>query len=106
MTACRECHREDRHQLSCSHVRYEGRTDIQPGDEVAPDHEPTQPYCPGTDACHYGPSAFAGTCSFSDGPCYYGTQTYDEWAAEHPAVVSLVATGLSADEITSALRES
>ena len=77
MTACRECHREDRHQLSCSHVRYEARTVIQPGDEVAAEHEPTQPYCPGpTVACYYGDGDFAdeaANCAKTGGECYYGT---------------------------------
>ena len=81
-TACRECHREDEHQLSCSHVRYEGRTEVLPDDEVAADHEPSQPYCPGPEvACYYGPSGEPDRCSFSDGPCYYGTQSVEDWEA-------------------------
>lgn len=52
--ACRECHREGEHQLSCSHVRYEGRIEVAPSDEVAADHEPSQPYCPGPEVgCYY-----------------------------------------------------
>jgi len=74
VTACRECHREDRHQLSCSHVRYEARTVIQPSDEVAADHEPTQPYCPGpTVVCYYGDGDDAALCAKTGGTCYYGT---------------------------------
>lgn len=91
MTACRECHREDRHNLSCSHVRYEGRTDIQPGDEVSADHEPSQPYCPGPDACHFGPSSLVGVCSYSDGPCYYGTQLIEDWNREHGRIEDMAA---------------
>lgn len=70
---CRECHREDKHKLSCSHVRYEGRTVIAPEDEVAIPHEPSQPYCPGADIeCYYGGGT--GLCSFTHGDCYYGTE--------------------------------
>lgn len=68
--ACRECHRDDQHKLSCSHVRYEGRRVIQPADEVAVSHEPPQPYCPGSEvACYYGGGT--GRCSFTHGDCYY-----------------------------------
>jgi hypothetical protein len=105
VTTCRECHREDHHNLSCSHVRYEGRTDIAEGDEVAVAHEPPQPYCPGPDACHFGPSSLVGVCSYSDGPCYYGEQSIEDWESEHPAAVALLATHLSADEIRAALTE-
>lgn len=81
---CRECHREDHHQLSCSHVRYESRTVVQPEDEVAASHEPEQPYCPGPEVeCHFGDSGVPSLCSYSDGPCYYGTETVEEWEARH-----------------------
>lgn len=70
VTACRECHREDHHQLSCSHVRYESRLDIAPQDEVAADHVPTAPYCPGPEvACYY--SGLAEACSKTGESCYY-----------------------------------
>lgn len=70
-TLCRECHSAGEHTLSCSHVRYEGRVEIAPGDEVATPHEPAQPYCPGSDvACYYGGGT--GLCSFTHGDCYYG----------------------------------
>lgn len=73
-TACRECHRDGQHKLSCSHVRYEGRTVVQPEDEVATPHEPEQPYCPGPEvACYYGEPDEPGLCAYTGGPCYYGT---------------------------------
>jgi hypothetical protein len=75
-TACRECHREGEHTLSCSHVRYEGRVDVQPADEVAAPHEPPQPYCPGPEvACYYGTAIIGDSpvCVQTSWECYYGT---------------------------------
>lgn len=75
VTACRECHREDHHQLSCSHVRYESRLDIAPQDEVAADHVPTAPYCPGPDiACYFAYARISGFVCEQTGTtaCYYG----------------------------------
>lgn len=72
MTLCRECHREGEHLLSCSHVRYEGRLEVELTDEVAPDHTPQQPWCPGPEvSCHYGDDE-SGLCTFTQGLCYYG----------------------------------
>lgn len=72
MTICRECHREGNHLLSCSHVRYEGRLEVAPTDEVVPDHEPQIPYCPGAEvACYYGDTSDSTTCSFTGAECYY-----------------------------------
>lgn len=69
---CRECHHVHHHQLSCSHVRYEGRIDIAPADEVAVSHEPSQPYCPGPEVvCYYGVPEVPGTCRYTGGDCYY-----------------------------------
>lgn len=74
MSACRECHREDYHNLSCSHVRYEGRTEITESDSAAPDFEAATPYCPGPEvACYYGTSPDPTLCAHTSGPCYYGT---------------------------------
>lgn len=71
VTACRECHCEGEHKLSCSHVRYEGRIAIRPEDEVALPHEPTQPYCPGpTIACYH--TGYADVvCQYTGADCYY-----------------------------------
>lgn len=75
MTLCRECHREGEHLLSCSHVRYEGRLEVEPTDEVAADHEPAQPYCPGPlVACYYGPTDEPSLCFHTGGSCYYGSE--------------------------------
>ena len=76
-TACRECHAEGEHNLSCSHVRYEGRVDVLPADDVAISHEPDQPYCPGPEvACYFGTWAITDgepiACIRTGGDCYYG----------------------------------
>jgi hypothetical protein len=72
MTACRECHSDAHHNLSCSHVRYEGRVDVVPADEVAAPHEPPQPYCPGPlVACHFGETDEPQLCAKTGGFCYY-----------------------------------
>lgn len=58
--------------MSCSHVRYEGRTRVVPQDDVVVPHEPDLPYCPGPAvSCYYGGGT--GLCSFTHGDCYYGT---------------------------------
>lgn len=79
MTACRECHREDEHTLSCSHVRYDGRIAVVPEDDVAPPHEPFQPYCPGPAvACYYSSIGEPdGYCHMTGRECYYGAEVPD-----------------------------
>ena len=77
MIACRECHREGQHNLSCSHVRYDGELAVVPADEVAPSHEPPQPYCPGAAvSCYFGrlevEDGEPPACSKTGGDCYYG----------------------------------
>lgn len=76
--ACRECHRDDQHKLSCSHVRYEKRLTVVPSDEVAAPHEPEQPYCPGPDVeCHISPGWLLGFCPTTGGACYYRSEAVD-----------------------------
>lgn len=74
--ACRECHQQVHHKLSCSVVRYQGRVVVEPGDEAshgfvesAPMSHPVPCFCPHEDYC--GALGWSSVCGYTGGICAY-----------------------------------
>lgn len=78
---CRECHRDDHHDATCSHLLFEGRSEVEPEDEVsAPHNPPGQPYCPGPTVSCYFTGTTAPWCEHTGHGCYYATTETQEIA--------------------------